>query len=311
MKILVTGGAGFIGSNLVDRLLTDGHHVVVIDDYSTGKRQNLEPAIARFHDRIDVIEADIRSKAVSAIFSDHRPACVMHLAAQIDVRKSVADPVFDAEVNIIGSLNIIEASLRNNVNRFVFTSSGGAVYAEPEELPVSESARKQPLSPYGIAKKTIDDYLEFYRHSYEMSSISLALGNVYGPRQDPLGEAGVIAIFAGRMLSGVNPVINGDGEQLRDYVFVDDVVDAFLAAMISTEKGFINIGTGQGTSVNTLYKLIADSIGFQGSAEHGPGKSGEMRRIYLECKKAHELLGWFPKTDLASGIAKTIDFFRD
>lgn len=310
MKIIVTGGAGFIGSNIVDRLLEDGHQVEVIDNFYSGREENLVTAEQKHPSNLTVHEMDIRDNQINELFQISRPDCVMHLAAQIDVRKSVSDPVFDADVNITGSLNILEASVAAGVKRFIFTSSGGAVYAEPQYLPVDEKHAKQPLSPYGISKKAIVDYLTFYHDHHKLAAISLAPGNVYGPRQDPFGEAGVVAIFTGKMLASETPTINGDGEQVRDYIYVDDVADAYLTAMSSDVTGFFNIGTGAGSSVNDLFKELAAITGFTKQPAYGPAKPGEMRRIYLNCELAARELGWKAKTGFRQGLQETVEYFR-
>lgn len=310
MKIAVTGGAGFIGSHIVDRLLANGHQVAVIDNYSSGRAENLESAQQNHADHLLTHEVDIRDPGLFELFTKEKPECVLHLAAQIDVRKSVSNPMYDADVNITGTLNVLEASIRSGVRRLVFASSGGAVYSEPQYLPVDESHPKQPLSPYGISKKAIDDYLFFYATTYGLPSLSLALGNVYGPRQDPYGEAGVVAIFIGQMLTGKIPTINGDGNQLRDYVYVQDIVDAFVAAMDVEKTGFFNIGTGIGTSVNDLYHELAKAVGFTLPPTYGPAKPGEMRRIYLDYKAAERHIGWKPRYALTDGLLATVEFFR-
>ena len=304
MKYLVTGGAGFIGSTLVDRLLAEDHEVDVIDDLSTGSMANLAPARAEGGKRVRFHQADIRAEEVVEVITRTRPDVVFHLAAQADVRVSVARPVFDAQVNIIGSLNVLEGARMGGASKVVFASSGGTIYGDPppEVLPIKESQPQTPVSPYGIAKKTVGDYLRAYRELHDLEFTALALANVYGPRQDPHGEAGVVAIFAERLLAGEQCVIFGDGEQTRDFVFVDDVVDAFARA---AERGgglLLNIGTGVETSVNRLYEVMADAAGSSARPEHQAARPGELARSSLDPSKASIHLGWKPWTSLEDGL---------
>ncbi len=312
MRTVVTGGAGFIGSTLVDRLLAEGHAVDVIDDLSTGSLRNLSEARAdRAHD-LRVHQVDIRSPEVVDLIARLEPEVVFHLAAQADVRVSVARPVFDAEVNIIGSLNVLEGARAGGARKVVFASSGGTIYGDPDpaDLPVRESHRQQPVSPYGVAKKVVGDYLHAYRILHGLDFTALALANVYGPRQDPHGEAGVVAIFAGRLLAGETCTIFGDGGQTRDFVFVDDVVDAFVRG---AERGgglICNIGTGRETSVSELYKVMAIQAGLPDLGPMlAPARPGELARSALDPGRAGIHLGWEPWTTLESGTRQVLDWF--
>ncbi|RIK09452.1 MAG: UDP-glucose 4-epimerase [Acidobacteria bacterium] len=305
MKTLVTGGAGFIGSNLADRLLADGHEVRVVDDLSTGKESNLTGALET--GRCELVKMSVTDKSFADLVDGID--VVYHLAAQADVRISVADPVFDVDVNVLGSVNVFEAAANAGVGRVVFASSGGTIYGEPAVLPVDESAPQRPLSPYGVAKKAAGDYLYYYQQVRGIDGVVLALANIYGPRQDPHGEAGVVSIFAGVINEGKAPVIYGDGSQTRDFVFIDDVVDAFVLAA-ERGDGLMNIGTGEETSVNELYYEIAKAMGSDAKPEYGPARTGELSHIALDASLAERELGWAPKTGLPSGLAKTIDWIR-
>lgn len=308
MRTLVTGGAGFIGSNLVDALLARGDEVTVIDDLSTGRRGNLDGALAA---GAELAELDIREAAALAeCVGAARPEVVFHLAAQIDVRRSIEDPAFDAAVNVGGTANLAEAARAAGTARIVFISTGGAIYGEGEgqQLPLDESAPIAPLSPYGQSKFAAEGYLALYERLYGLSSISLRLGNVYGPRQDPLGEAGVIAIFCGRLLGGERPTVYGDGHQTRDYIYVADVVAAALAAADSETSGPINIGSGIETDVLEL----AARLGALGGAENfepqlAPPRTGEVQRISLDPGRAERELGWRAETGLDEGLKRTLD----
>lgn len=302
MKILVTGGAGFIGSHVSDALLAEGHDVHVLDNLSTGVRANLPPA-ATFHD------LDIRDQAVGALFERERYEVLVHHAAQMDVRRSVQDPAYDADVNVQGFLNLMEAGRKSGLRKVLFASTGGAIYGEPEYTPQDEAHPLQPLSPYGITKRTSELYLFFYRHVYGIESIALRYSNVYGPRQNPHGEAGVVAIFAGRMLDGDQPVINGDGRQTRDYVYVGDVVRANVAALACPDSTVINVGTGTETDVNTLFRILKGLTGSSVEETHVPGKAGEQQRSVLDNGRARRLLGWAPSVTIEEGLAKTVDWF--
>jgi UDP-glucose 4-epimerase len=310
MRALVTGGAGFIGSNLVDRLLAEGHEVDVVDDFSTGSLSNLADARGSAGRALTIHHLDITAPAVVDLMARRRPELVFHLAAQADVRVSVARPVFDATVNIVGSLNILEGARQAETERVVFAASGGTLYGEPvpEELPVREAHPQQPLSPYGVSKKSVIDYLVAYRELHALEFCALALANVYGPRQDPHGEAGVVAIFAERVLRGEPVTIFGDGEQTRDYVFVDDVVDAFVRAATRGGGLVVNIGTGQETSVNQLFATMAVQAGIDVSPVKAPLRPGELLRSSLDVERAAIQLGWRPWTELPDGIRAVLDF---
>jgi len=303
MKILVTGGAGFIGSHVVDAYVAAGHEVVVVDDLSTGKRENLNPK-ATFH------QLDIQDAKVIDLIRDERPAVVNLHAAQMDVRRSVADPVFDARVNVVGLIQCLEGARKANVRRVIFVSSGGAAYGEQEAFPAPETHPTNPVSPYGVSKRAGELYAFFYRAEYQLPFFALRYANVYGPRQDPHGEAGVVAIFAGKMLRGEPITVNGDGKQTRDYVFVGDVVQANLAALEREPCGAVNIGTGIETDVNRLAELLLQAAGSKSDVKHGPAKQGEQRRSVIDCGKAAERLGWRPSVPLAEGLRRTVDWFR-
>lgn len=304
MKVLVTGGAGFIGSHVVDTYIENGFEVVILDDLSTGRASNLNPA-ARFY------QLDIRSPQVAEVFADERPDFVNHHAAQMDVRRSVADPLFDADVNIRGSINLIECARNFNVQRFVYISTGGAVYGEPEYLPCDEAHPIQPICPYGASKHTVEHYLFMYNFNYGLNYTVLRYPNVYGPRQDPHGEAGVVAIFSGQMLAGETVRINGDGRQERDFVYVGDCARANLLAITQpTGSGIYNLGYGRGTSVNEIYTQLKEITGYPLEAEHGPAKVGETSRIFLDASKANRELGWAPTVDLKEGLTNTVAYFK-
>lgn len=304
MRTLVTGGAGFIGSHLVDRLLAAGHDVAVVDNLVVGRAERVRPP-ARLH------RIDLRDPGLADVLEAERPEVVFHQAAQTDLRRSVADPVFDAQVNVIGSLNLLEACRRAGVRRIVFASSGGALYGDTEVIPTPEGHPARPTSPYGIAKLAVEHYLACWQALHGIGAVSLRYANVYGPRQDPLGEAGVVAIFAHRMLRGEVPVINGDGEQTRDYVYVDDVVEANLQVLERPEvSGPLNIGTGLETTVITLFHRLRELTGARVQERHGPPKAGEQRRSGLDISLAKRLLGWTPRVGLAEGLARTVESFR-
>ncbi len=313
MKALVTGGAGFIGSTLVDRLLVEGHSVDVIDDLSTGSLTNLAGARASTENDFSFHRLDIRSPEVVDLIAKQAPDVIFHLAAQADVRVSVADPVFDADVNLIGTLRILEGARNAGVQRVVFAASGGTLYGEPDasELPLKESLPQHPLSPYGVSKKAVLDYLLAYRELHSLEFAALALANVYGPRQDPHGEAGVVAIFAERLLRGQTITIFGDGEQTRDFVYVDDVVDGFVRAATKGGGLVCNIGTGEETSVNTLFSEMAKQAGVVSEPEYQPLRAGELARNCLDPTRARIQLGWSPWTELGVGSAATIEFVRN
>ena len=303
MKILVTGGAGFIASHIADAYIAAGHEVVIMDDLSSGKRANL-PAAAKFY------HADIRTPEAREIIRNERPQVLSHHAAQMDVRRSVADPAFDAAVNVLGMINMLEGAREVGVQKVLFASSGGATYGEQDAFPAAESHPHNPLSPYGITKATGEHYLFFYHAVYGMPYVALRYANVYGPRQDPHGEAGVVAIFTERLLANEAPTINGDGKQTRDYVFVGDVVRANLAAVDRPFVGSVNIGTGVETNVTTLYAHLRVLTGSPHPAQHGPAKAGEQRRSVIAITRAAEVLSWRPEIPLEEGLRRTVEFFR-
>jgi UDP-glucose 4-epimerase len=307
---MVTGGAGFIGSHLVDALLARGDEVLVLDDLSSGRRENLEEAFGR---DAELREADVTdAAAIRNAFADGRPELVFHLAAQIDVRRSVTDPVFDLGVNVGGTINLLDAAVSNQARRVVFISTGGAIYGEGEgrELPLAEDAECRPDAPYGQSKFAAEGYLSLYGRLHGLSGVSLRLGNVYGPRQDPHGEAGVVAIFSDLLLGGGTPRVFGDGEQTRDYIYVEDVVAACLAASGSTAGGAFNVGTGVETSVLELGRRMAAICDREFEPEMAPARVGEVQRISIDSRRAGEELGWTPAVELDQGLALTVDSFR-
>jgi UDP-glucose 4-epimerase len=302
--VLVTGGAGFIGSHLADALLAEGHRVVILDDLSTGQRARL-PAAARF------VEGDIRSFDLAGLLHEERPAAVFHHAAQIDVRRSVADPVFDAEVNVLGTIRIAQACLAAGVRQLVFASSGGAIYGDPEGFAAAEDHPMNPVSPYGTAKLAGEKYLECLAHGTPLAVTLLRYANVYGPRQDGSGEAGVVGIWMSRLLAGQEAVIYGDGVQSRDFVYVGDVVGANLLAFRRNAAGVYNIGTGVETTVNELYGMVASACGAAKPARRETGKPGEQRRSVLDVGRAKAVLGFSPAVSLPEGLRRTAEWFRD
>ena len=312
MRVLVTGGAGFIGSNLTDRLLEEGHEVTVVDDLSTGKLHNLHQARRNPDLPLSFQRVDITSTALERVVAKAEPEVVLHLAAQIDVRRSVEDPVHDAMVNLVGTVNVLEASRRHGVRKIVITSSGGCIYGEPDEadLPISETYDGHPESPYGASKRAVEEYLYAYEALYGLRWTSLALANVFGRRQDPRGEAGVVSMFGGRMLAGEPVTIYGDGEQTRDFVFVDDVVHAFVLAMDRGDGSRFNIGTGERTTVNALFAALAELTGYDQPAQYGPERHGELRHISLDTRLAAAELGWKPWTTLTEGLSETVAWLR-
>jgi UDP-glucose 4-epimerase len=303
MTLLVTGGAGFIGSHIVDKLIERGHRVVVVDNLSSGKKENINPE-AQFYN-IDVCASEL-----SHIFREEAPEIVFHLAAQINLRKSVENPLFDAKNNILGSLNLLENAKKTGVKKIIFTSTGGAMYGDTEEIPTTEKYFPKPMSPYGIAKFSVEKYLDYYNNVLKIPSIVLRLANVYGPRQDPNGEAGVVAIFCKKLLNNEEPVINGDGEQTRDYVFVEDVAKAHILALNKEKTGIFNVGTAKETSVNEIFNILKQAGNFDVKAKYGPAKSGEQKRSCLDYSKIQEKLGWQPKVDITEGLRKTIEWFK-
>ncbi len=308
MRCLVTGGAGFIGSNLVDALLARGDEVTVVDDLRTGRRSNLEGALAA---GAELVELDIREAATLAeLATEKQPETVFHLAAQIDVRKSIEDPAFDAAINVGGTANVLEAARAAGAGRVVFVSTGGAIYGEGEgqQLPLDEGTAIAPMSAYGQSKYAAEGYLALYERLYGLSGISLRLGNVYGPRQDPLGEAGVIAIFCGKLRAGGRPLIYGDGSQTRDYIYVGDVVAAALAAAGSELTGPVNIGTGREANVLELAETLGRLSGVESfEPEFAPPRAGEVQRISIDAGRAERELGWRPGTSLEDGLRLTLD----
>ncbi len=303
MKILVTGGAGFIGSNVVDAYLEAGHQVVVVDNLASGSRANLNPA-ATFY------EVDIRSPQLLEVMEKERPAVVNHHAAHIDVRRSVADPRYDASINIDGSIAVLEACRKTGVRKVIYISSGGAMYGEPEYLPCDENHPAKPLSPYGATKHSVEHYVFMYRENFGISYTVLRYPNVYGPRQDPFGEAGVIAIFTERMLKGEPVTINGSGEQERDFIYVGDCVSANLLALEGGDGREYNLGWGIGTTVDEIYRSLKSITGYPLEANYGPAKTGETFRIYLDTTRIRQELNWAPRVPLEEGLTRTVQFFR-
>lgn len=304
MKIVVTGGAGFIASHIVDAFIERGHEVHIFDDFSTGQKTNLNPK-ATLH------TIDIAAAKAAQLIEQIKPDALSHHAAQMDVRHSVADPTFDARINIIGFINLLEGCKNAGVKKIMFASSGGAVYGEQESFPAPESHVTQPASPYGVSKRSGELYLSYYHQAYGLPYIALRYANVYGPRQSSQGEAGVVAIFLSLLLSGKTPLINGDGKQTRDYVFVADVVAANLAALESPYIGQINIGTGVETDVVAIYDHLRQAVGSTTRAEHGPAKPGEQRRSCLDNRHAGAVLGWRPQVALADGLRRTAQHYRE
>lgn len=304
MKCVVTGGAGFIASHVVDAYIEIGHDVHVIDDFSTGQKRNLNP-------RAKVHALDIATAEAAALVREIKPAVLNHHAAQMDVRCSVADPMFDARVNIVGFVNLLEAAKDAGVKKVIFSSSGGAVYGDQEPIPASEEHATLPLSPYGVSKLAGELYLRYYQMAFGVPYVALRYANVYGPRQSSKGEAGVVAIFASQLFSGQRPTINGDGGQTRDYVFVADVVRANLAALETDFAGPVNIGTGKETDVVTVFQLLRQGVGCSVEAVHGPAKPGEQRRSCLETALAQKVLDWTPEIDLKTGLERTVAYYRD
>jgi UDP-glucose 4-epimerase len=304
MKIVVTGGAGFIASHIADAYINRGHEVYIIDDLSTGQKRNLNP-------NAKIYTVDIADPKAAQLIAEIKPDVLNHHAAQMDVRRSVADPTFDARINIIGFINLLEACKDAGVKRVIFSSSGGAVYGDREPIPATVAHETLPLSPYGVSKLTGELYLGYYHMAFGLPYAALRYANVYGPRQSTLGEAGVVAIFISQLLTGKSPVINGDGKQTRDYVFVGDVVRANVAALDANYTGAMNIGTGKETDVVTVCKLLREGVGSPVEAIHGPAKLGEQRRSCLETALARKVLGWRPEVGLKEGLAQTIAYYRE
>ncbi len=304
MRIMVTGGAGFIGSLVAQAYVDAGHEVLVLDNLSSGKKENV-PEGAKF------VFGEIQSDTAAEAIRTFRPDVVNHLAAQINVRKSVEDPVYDAQVNILGSVNLLEAARKNGVRKFIFSSSGGAGYGEQDYFPADEKHPLRPLSPYGVAKVAVENYMHYYKVQYRLEYTALRYANVYGPRQDPFGEAGVVAIFCTRLIKGQTAIINGDGGQTRDYVYVGDVVRANVEALTRGDGLSINIGTALETDVNELFRKIRDLSGSAQEEIHGPGMPGEQRRSVIDNRLAYDELGWYPNMLLDDGLSLTLAHFRD
>jgi len=305
MRILVTGGAGFIGSNVVDGFVADGHEVAVLDDLSTGRREFVHPK-ARF------VHADLTdAAAVEACVSELRPEVVDHHAAQIDVRGSVREPQHDARINILGSIALLEACRRHGVRKVIYASTGGAIYGEGRFLPATEDHPVHPEAPYGASKYTVEHYLYIWKLLHGLDFTVLRYPNVYGPRQNPHGEAGVNAIFIGLMLEGERPRIFGDGEQVRDYLYVSDVVEANRLALDRGSGAVVNLGTGVGTSVNQIFRTLRALLGFEGEAIYDAARPGEVQRIYLDASRAREVLGWEPRVPFVEGLERTVAWSRE
>jgi UDP-glucose 4-epimerase len=303
MKVLITGGAGFIGSNVQSRLLELGHDVVVVDNLATGFRHNVDPATI-FH------ELDIRHETLLAMFEEEKPDAVIHHAAQMDVRASVRDPQYDASVNIQGSLNLLEACRATGVERFLYASTGGAVYGEPEYLPVDERHPVRPMCPYGVSKHTVEHYLELYHELYGLQYLILRYPNVYGPRQDPHGEAGVVAIFSLQMLRGQTPTIFGDGSKTRDYVFIDDVVEANVLGLDGTAVGTYNLGRGTPVTDYQVFDEVRRATGFTLEPRYAAKRLGEIDHISLDASRARAELGWEPAVSFGEGVVRAVDYYR-
>ena len=309
MRTVVTGGAGFIGSHLVDLLISNGHEVVVIDNLSRGRVENLRDAAAT--GKLTFVEADLLDVDFNEFLAEHTPEVIFHLAAQIDVRASVADPLHDAETNILSTIRIADAARQHGVRKVVFTSSGGSIYGEPSEFPVGEDIPVDPHSPYAASKVSGEIYLNTYRHLYGLDCSHIAPANVYGPRQDPHGEAGVVAIFSQRLLAGGPTRVFGDGGNTRDYVYVGDVVRAFYLASGEIGGGMrFNIGTSVETSDRQLHTLVAEAAGAQDNPEYAPARLGDVPRSALSFARAKEVLGWEPEVDIKQGVANTVEYFR-
>jgi UDP-glucose 4-epimerase len=304
VKVLVTGGAGFIGSHIADRLLADGHDVVVLDDLSTGHVEQV-PARARFY------QMDLSSPWIDEMFKVERFDAVVHEAAQASVRRSVQDPVFDASVNVLGTVALLQASANHDVRRFLFASTGGAIYGDTDQTPTPEDAPAVPVSPYGSAKLASEIYLRTFHELHGLSYAALRYANVYGPRQDPHGEAGVVAIFSRRLLRHEPARINGDGKQTRDFVYVGDVADANARALESQAVGSFNVGTGIETDINQIFAILRDLAGSRQQEMHGPSLPGEQRRSVVDPRKIGKVMGWQPKTSLEEGLKETMQFFRE
>ena len=304
MKILVTGGAGFIASHITDAFIDQGHEVFVLDNLSTGFKKNINPK-AKF------IKADICDESLSQLFEKEKFEVVNHHAAQMDVRRSVTDPAFDANTNIIGTINLLQNSVRNGVRKFIFASTGGAVYGEQNYFPADENHPTSPLSPYGISKLAVEKYLFFYSTQYKLNYTVLRYANIYGPRQNPFGEAGVVAIFSSKLLKEEQTIINGSGKQTRDYVFVGDVVKANLLTITDEKSDIYNVGTGKETDVNELFSELNKITGNNAAEKHGPAAPGEQMRSVITSEKLFKKFKWKPDTELHIGLENTVDFFKN
>lgn len=304
MKILVTGGAGFIASHITDALIDDGHTVFVLDNLITGFEKNINPKAV-------FIKKDIIDPALEELFEKEKFDLVNHHAAQMDVRKSVADPSFDATTNILGTINLLQNSVKTDVKKFMFASTGGAVYGEQINFPADENHPTNPVSPYGISKLTVEKYLYFYYLQHKLKYTILRYANIYGPRQNSMGEAGVVAIFSTKLLKGEQPIINGSGEQTRDYVYVGDVVKANMITMMEDECEIYNVGTGLETDVNTLYQMLNKIIGKGQAEKHGPPAPGEQMRSVITSDKLYKKFNWRPSTKLQEGLLQTVNYFRN
>lgn len=303
MKILVTGGAGFIASQVADALIDEGHRVFIVDDLSTGFEKNINP-------KATFIKANICDLDLSRLFEKEKFDLINHHAAQMDVRRSVGDPIFDANINILGTINLLKNTVNTGVKKFMFASTGGAVYGEQKYFPADEEHPSNPLSPYGISKLAVEKYLYFYKTQYDLNYTILRYANIYGPRQNPFGEAGVVAIFSSKLLKGEQPVINGTGKQTRDYVFVGDVVKANLLTLNDNESEIYNIGTGTETDVNQLFALLNKITGKQKEEKHGPAAPGEQMRSVITSDKIFKKFNWRPSTSLEEGLKKTVEYFE-
>jgi len=303
MHVLVTGGAGFIGSHLCDRLLELGHRVCVVDNLSTGKRENVPPGAVFY-------QLDLRDEALDQVFAAEKPQAVFHQAAHANVTESVRDPEYDASANILGSLHLLACCVRHEVARVVYASTGGALYGEPEYIPADESHPIRPLSPYGVSKYTVEHYLRVYRNLHGLEYVILRYPNVYGPRQDPHGEAGVVAIFSSLLLAGQQPTIFGDGSKTRDYCYVGDIVEANILALNGPDGGVYNLGRGIEVTDLEIFEAVREAVGSAITPEFAPVRPGEVRRIALDATKARAELGWSWKVDLAQGVAETVRFYR-
>ena len=304
MKILVTGGAGFIASHIADKFIEEGHEVVILDDLSTGFERNINP-------KAKLVKLNIGDEKVSNLFEEEKFDVVNHHAAQMDVRRSVIDPVFDANTNILGTINLLQNSVKHGVNKFMFASTGGAVYGEQEYFPADENHPTNPVSPYGISKLSVEKYLYFYFNEHKLNYTILRYANIYGPRQNPFGEAGVVAIFSTKLLKGEQPIINGTGEQTRDYVFVKDVVKANVLTLADEESDIYNVGTGIETNVNELYNMLSEIVGNGQEEKHGPSAVGEQLRSVITSQKLFDKFNWQPSTTLTDGLKETSEFFKN